>query len=194
MKMSKIFLFIISLTAFLLISCHQSTLQQSQQVASQTSEVIIKDQNYEVYDISKYKIPQYQYFVFDTNNEVLDYNVTRTNPPEFIKLSDNILKVCISGGTGVKECIYYNLSNRDISQWYSNILAENKELIARVSLENDSKIIVQNVFSTLKYYKEFIIEYDLATPEGITASFTDEKVEVTVDNNDQIKVFKFIID
>ena len=33
----------------------------------------IKDKYYEIYDITKYHKPQYQYFIFDKDYDVLDY-------------------------------------------------------------------------------------------------------------------------
>ncbi len=47
-----------------------------------------------VYNISRYDIPQYQWFAFDSDGNVLDRGITEEKPPEITENEDGVLTIC----------------------------------------------------------------------------------------------------
>lgn len=64
-----------------------------------------KGKYYELYKITKYSYPQYQYFVFDNNHDVLDYGVIEKRWPE-ITMTNGLIKIRIGCGTACFESKY----------------------------------------------------------------------------------------
>jgi hypothetical protein len=115
----------------------------------------IKATYYEVYDITKYCKPQYQYYIFDKEHNVLDYGVTIGTEP-LISMMDDIVKLDIDVGIGVNNCIYYDIDKKMTSRRFQCPLAQSGHLVAYLDYSIGAKaLIVRNMFDTAAFYRKF---------------------------------------
>lgn len=149
---------------------------------SGNSEVLYEEikENYEIYEITKYNIPQYQYFIFDNEHQVLDCGTTERNPPQ-ITNSKGLFKILISAGTGVFRCRYFNVDTKSTSEWFSSPFAESDKLVATLDFTvGATKLIVQDIFDKTKYYHEFEKEFSNLTVPVKSAEFINDNKNICI--------------
>lgn len=114
------------ITTFLLAGCKESNKVEN---ISETFEDYYQcTANSEIYDITRHDCQQYQWFVMDAGEKVLECGVTVDTPPEIVDEND-IVSVYIETAAGKGEYREYYPSTGEMSQWYERRSEENGEFI-----------------------------------------------------------------
>ena len=138
--------------------CVSSSMNDSHSILNESTP-IESGNNYEIYDISKYAQPFYQYFVFDNKREIMDSGILEQSYPNF-KSRDGILEIHIGYGTGVWQCRYYDANKKLVSVWFNQPHAFSNNLVVYAEPRwNDGDrtdfIVVRDIFHEDAYYSEF---------------------------------------
>ena len=162
-------------------SCVSNSVKDSHSISDGPRPIESGD-NYEIYDISKYAQPFYQYFVFDNKHEIMDFGVLEQSYPKF-KSRDGILEIHIGCGSGVWQCRYYDVNKRLVSVWFNqpSTFCSNLVVYAEPRWEDGNRtnfIVVRDIFHDDAYYREF--ERPLKTSVPI--------VDAVFINNSQLRV------
>lgn len=153
-----------------------------------------KEKNYEIaYDE---KNNQYRYTVYDNSNAVLDSQDSLKSQPKISRISQDILKLQIDGGTDAGSCRFYNVTGGIESEWFPVIsLAETEDLFAYIDYSK-KEVIVQKIFAPSEYCKMFPVEMTKVTDKGFSAQFIDGGKGIEVVRNDDDgsrKVYTFTL-
>lgn len=134
---------------------------------------------YEIYDITKYNKPQFQWFIFDNEHEVLDYGVEKRMEP-FISKTDGLIKFYISLGTSADIVRYYEPENKIISDGFNDPIAQFKTKIVYLDTSDSKKyLVVQDVFDKTKYYRTFQRDFYIM-PHSISAEFINNGRQLSI--------------
>lgn len=103
-------------------------------------ETIEKTKNYAITFDSEKNI--YTCEIFD-NNETRLYSANYTaNPPSVTNISEDILELKNSYGTGMYSCIYFDLEAGAISQEYEAVQAVSDTMVARAAIIDDELLLI----------------------------------------------------
>lgn len=120
----------------------------------------VKEKYFEIYDITKYSYPQEQYFIFDSNHDVLDYAIVSGYPK--MKMTSGLVKVCMDCGFACFNCRYYDPEKRLISEWFENPITESDTMVVYLNYKEGVQLIIRDIFDKSKYYKSFFRDFSLA--------------------------------
>lgn len=164
---------------FMLAACSSANVYNEGPAATPYDYVVIEEY-YEVYGITKYLKPQYQYFIFDNEHEVLDYGVTFRLEPH-ISESHGLIKFRLGIGTALREYRYYDPEIRLRSESFYNTLTETHSLVAyQYPGWLPDKIIVQDIFDKTCYYREFTIAFAHNDLPVTSAEFIDRGTKLKI--------------
>ncbi|MGY3778563.1 hypothetical protein [Isobaculum melis] len=178
----------------LLVGCSKPAEQQAkpkqEDVACQDASPVVKEEFYEIYDISKYEeeFMRYQWYIFDQKGEVLGHDIDRSlggGLPNIEKF-ESLLVVHEGGGTGVFFRTFFDPINSLASKRYGNPYGYTTEYV--MTMDSDYKalrydVVIQEIFSGKEIKRE---QLDFAHVADVSFSIkevhflTDEKaVEIT---------------
>lgn len=156
-----------------------------------------ENKNYKINEVKSKAGIQYKYIIFDNDHNELDKGITfRTIP--YINNNNGILQLCVSVGTGLRNCRYYNLEDRRKSKWFETpILSNDKVVITLNKLNNPSGIIVENIFDNSNFYKEYMINFSDSEvwPLKEAKFINDSAIELTYisDNSNKVETKEIIL-
>lgn len=169
--MKKIILMIVLLMA--LVGC------TSEEVVQNNDVPVEKGEHFEVYDITKYNRPVYQYFIFSRNHLVFTDGIVYGFPQ--ITESGQIVKLCVKVYEGVFNCRYIDIITKHQSVWFISPVAENDTLVAYPDQPwGATKIIVQNIFDKSEYYREFERSFDSRENPVDSAEFINDGKQLCI--------------
>lgn len=147
---------------------------------------------YEIYDISTSNQIDYKYFIYNQNHEVILEGITEAKEPKISWVTNEILKIYVSGGTNAFSVRYIDVINNRISDWTNNVYAETNQLIAY--MDTTSSILVDYMFGEHNIRKfDLQTEIDIAnSPNIYFAKFNKEViVEYTIKNSQEKVIESF---
>lgn len=205
MKLKKIILLCMVIESVFIIGCQKNDNKENKnneqvkittQVQEETSAAdVISDYGFaKVYDITRYEkdiemfVPQYQYIVFNSGKtKIIDAGVMNYNDPQFVKISDDIVKAEYGvGATDTWKATYYDLKKEKISEEFNCPLEEFGRNVVFYNYENNKTyLMVSDMFNKknakkyklsddwllsslleVKYKKDFLyVKYDGAEKE-----------------------------
>lgn len=147
---------------------------------------------YEIYDISTSNQIDYKYFIYNQNHEVILEGITEAKEPKISWVTNEILKIYVSGGTNAFSVRYIDVINNRISDWTNNVYAETNQLIAY--MDTTSSISVDYMFGEHNIRKfDLQTEIDIAnSPNIYFANFNKEViVEYTIKDSQEKVIESF---
>ena len=153
------------------------------------SDFIAEDKNYKINELKTGTDIKYEYIIYDNNHNEIDKGTAfRTEP--LMSNIDGILQLCISAGTGLTNCRYYNLENGKKSKWFETpILSNNKIVVILNRLTKPTGIIIENIFDDYSFNKKYNINFsknEVWPLENI--KFINDTIEITyVSDNEKIE-------
>lgn len=152
--------------------------------------------NYEIKEVKEGSNIKYDYIIYDDNHNEMDRGTTtRINPR--ITNTDKILQLCISEGTGLQNCKYYDTEEKKKSEWFETPILFNNQFVVRLNkLTKPSGIIIENIFNRSQFYEEYDINFSDKEiwPLKEVRFINDNTIELTYisDNNDKVETKKII--
>lgn len=102
---------------------------------------------------------EYKYVIYGDDNNVMDAGATQRIEPNITNIG-GILELCISAGTGLRNCRYYDTKKNVKSDWFETpILTNNKYVVSFNKLTEPTGIIVEDIFDKSKFYKEYGVNF-----------------------------------
>lgn len=170
--MKKIILMMILI--IIIVNC--SGCSESVQGSTAPEETLyeLKEEYYEIYEVTKHGRPVYQYFIFGGYFHLdFDRGIVYGFPQ--VTKSDRIIKLCVKIDEGVVNCRYFDIESELSSIWFISPVAENDTLVAYPDQPwGATKLIVQNIFDKSKYYQEFERDFDEEERPIDYAEFTND--------------------
>lgn len=141
---------------------------------SNQMEIINSEKYYRIY---KESFNQICYEIYNSAGEIVLSEKTE-QPLEINMINDNIIDIKIGMGTGITIHRYYDVDRNAFSQKFSYVLSYADELIAYIDVPKENplesrKVIVQNIFDTSLFYKEFQIDFSNVDTPVIEAKFSN---------------------
>ncbi len=160
-----------------------------------TTNVEMKNKNYEIKEVKEGSNIKYDYIIYDDNHNEMDRGTTtRINPR--ITNTDKILQLCISEGTGLQNCKYYDTEEKKKSEWFETPILFNNQFVVRLNkLTKPSGIIIENIFNKSQFYEEYDINFsdkEIWPIEKINF-INDNTIKITYVSDDKEKVKTEII-
>lgn len=149
---------------------------------STLDELYQKGKNYEIYS-DKVKTG-FHYYVKDNDGNVIDEGYHDWRGSFGFNEKDGILELDYGFGGPLWQRRYYDLSNGRVSRFFSKPLQTSGELVAYFKTKGENQdiiLVVQNMFDSSKYYKEF--ERDFST-----AVITGQSTAEFINDNKQLKI------
>lgn len=117
----------------------------------------------------------------------LVYSETTDRPLSLTMINDSTIDISKGMGTGLAQHTYYNVKTDSFSDDFLYVICTNSDMIAYIGQSRDGldnrTLIVQNIYNTNYYYKEFVgvfakaDTYDLSNVKG---EFSDDVSKLTV--------------
>lgn len=138
------------------------------------------EKNYEIKEISENNVIKYEYIIYGNDSNEMDKGIAFRISPNITKINET-LQLCISEGTGLRNCKYYDVKANKKSEWFESPLLSNGTLVISFdTLTKPTGIVVQDIFNKNKFYKWYEI------------NFSDEEVWPLIDikfvNNNEIEI------
>ncbi len=143
---------------------------------SSFTEVYVKEKNYEIRHSKEY-VGDF-YIIYDNNGNLLDKGYHGYRGSFDISKNNNVVTLEYGfGGTHVfPKYRMYDVKKAKVSRYFEGPIAVHDTLIASfITKNNKAFLVVQDIFDTDKYYKEFSIDMD--------ASYYLRMVEVIFQDN-----------
>lgn len=108
----------------------------------------------------------------------------KTNRPIKVNmLNEDIVHIEVGMGTGIAIHKFFNVSKNQFSQEFTYVLANSDNLIEFIDIpKNNSmenrKVVVQNVFDSSLYYKEFSLNFSNVDTPVVEANFTENETSL----------------
>lgn len=150
----------------------------------------IRNKNYEFKKINENSSVKYKYTIYNNDHTVIDKGTTFRIEPE-IKKVDGLLELCVSAGTGLRNCRYYDTKNSKKSEWFETPIYSNGQIIICFNnLTKPTGIIVENIFDKSKYHKEYKINFssEKVYPIENIEFINENEIEITYVSNDSDKI------
>ncbi len=160
-----------------------------------TTNVEMENKNYEIKEIKDGSNIKYNYIIYDNDHNEMDKGTTfRINP--HITNIDKILQLCISEGTGLQNCKYYDTQEKKKSDWFETPILSNNQFVVRLNkLTKPTGIIVQNIFDKSQFYEEYDINFSDKEiwPIEKIKFINDNTIKITYISNDKEQIKTKII-
>ncbi len=153
-----------------------------------------EEQSYVYYNVSKHDMIRYQYFVFDRNGNVLHDGYENNNPPKAQLISFDILELkYLHGNADYRR--YFNISTRQVSPIYSQVVTASPECVLYTSFEENSWYIVVASLFDGAVQKQMPIDLGTASGRVENATWNDDKSECTIEyiSNDNYSKCRFTL-
>lgn len=156
-----------------------------------------KQKNYQIKEIKDGSNIKYDYIIYDNDHNEVDKGTAYRIKPR-INIIDCILQLCISEGTGLQNCKYYDTEEKNKSKWFETPILYNKEFVVRLNeLTNPTGIIVEDIFNKLNFYKEYSVNFsnNEIWPVKNIKFIDDNVIELTYisDNNSKSETKNIIL-
>lgn len=145
-----------------------------------------KDKNYDIKEVKQASNTRYKYIIYDNDHNELDAGTTYRMEPDITNIND-ILELCVSAGTGLRNCKYYDTENKIKSDWFETpLLVNNTLVISFDKLTKPTGIVVQDIFDKSKFYKEYGVNFssDEFYPLKNIKFINDDTIEITYVSNE----------
>lgn len=119
------------------------------------------------------------YYIYSIDGKLLDEGST-DRPIQINLVSNEVIELRFGMGSGISSHKFYDIKNGIISREYQNVLLSSSSLCVHVDDSNLTKLVVEDIFDSEKYYKEFDLNLS-KVPTPI------EKIEF-INNNTKIKI------
>lgn len=150
-----------------------------------------QNKNYEIKEVKDESNIKYDYIIYDDNHNEMDRGTTFRINPHMTNI-DGILQLCISEGTGLQNCKYYDTEEKKKSDWFETPILSNNQFVVRLNKStNPNGIIVEDIFDKSNFYKEYKVNFSNheVWPLEDIRFIEDKTIEITYisDNNDRIE-------
>ena len=146
--------------------------------------IISSGKNFIVYDITKDNqleySPEYKYEIYDRNGKIVKSAIVwRINPDIDYVISDTLLYIRISVGTGTFLMQYYDICKDTFSQIFESpaLAGFGRVVYMGFTDEDGMKLVVRDIFNESLYYREYRLDFSpTAIPADAlqNAEFLDE--------------------
>ena len=122
----------------------------------------------------------YYYELFDSTNNLVDQGCANTLPIKY--LSDSIIEIRISGGTGVFRCKYYDVKNDKLSKDFNSPILVKGGCVIYYIYNSVFTVIAENMFSEDRYIEQRLYDFaEIANPIDGTVKVSLENMAVTLE-------------
>ena len=105
----------------------------------------------------------YEYTIFDAKGKIVEKSRVERVLPTILYISDNIIAICFHGGTYANLCKYYNIDRNIFSdEFWNPFLVADGQIVYLDGIAQ--QLIVQDIFDTGVFYKEFPIDMIFTGP------------------------------
>ena len=145
--------------------------------------VLSADNCYKIEEIAPF---HFRYTIYDIKGNTVKTGETKNSPPKISTLTEHVLDISISRGTGLCEHVYYDIANDRFSEEYTYVAAASGNLIAYVdtSMEDpmiNRTLVVRDIFDRSVFYKSFCLDFSITVDMPVEyAEFTENQAELQV--------------
>lgn len=180
-------LFILLLLSLLLNACSLKTTDNNLLGDKKTNstnakeKVISAGKNFKVINIGKGEERKFRFFIYDSNKKIVKQGEVERMEPLISYIDAATLEIRFNGGTSAILCQYYDIPNNLFSQQFWNPeVVQNRLVVYTDGKDKSIKLIVQNIFDTKLFYREYLRDFSQVTTPIKSAKFIDkEHLEIT---------------
>ncbi len=127
----------------------------------------------------------YEYSIYDNEGNTVYHENTKGKLPQIDKLSEKLLDIHLSFGSGIIRHLYYDIENDRLSQEFYYVVALKNDIIAYIGeAENENKqnksLIIQNIYDKDKYCKEINLNLSKEPMPIDNAEFSDDMTQLFI--------------
>ena len=156
----------------------------------QLGEILSQDEGYTLY-CNRENEGWYAYKIYDMDGNIIGEEAQIHRCPYIDMLSDDMVQVSNSAGPNIRFDWYFDRVSGERSQTFSNVIAQNKRLIAYVEVNesNETALIIQDIFDKSIYHQIAQINYrpDFSMPlKGEFLRDNELKVTYYIDGGSEV--------
>lgn len=153
---------------------NKTNIEKNNSKSSEKQERSVSNSNIEVESYNGKDAVLYKYTIYNNQGKKVYEDDDLSKEPVIEELDNEIISIVTSAGTGLCMVQYYDKFNDRVSDIFTNPLDLKGE---KVIFFNKNKLVVQNIFNKLNYYKEIKLNTtDTADPNNAikSAEFIDD--------------------
>lgn len=153
---------------------NKTNIEKNNSKSSEKQERSVSNSNIEVESYNGKDTVLYKYTIYNNQGKKVYEDDDLSKEPVIEELDNEIISIVTSAGTGLCMVQYYDKFNDRVSDIFTNPLDLKGE---KVIFFNKNKLVVQNIFNKLNYYKEIKLNTtDTADPNNAikSAEFIDD--------------------